>query len=88
MRSAINPWKIPSSGPMLRISYGKLRHSRKLNDDNTIVKDDNNMVKDNYNMVRDEKKMVIKTSKMFYLKILRKCICHYSSFSGDLEFER
>lgn len=68
MRSAINPWKIPSSGPMLRISYRKLRHSRKLNDDNNIVKDDNNMVKDNNNMVRNEKKMVIKTSKMFYFE--------------------
>lgn len=68
MRSVINPWKIPSSGPMLRISYGKLRHPRKLNDDDNIVKDDNNMVKDNNNMVRDEKKMVIKTSKMFYFE--------------------
>lgn len=37
MKSAINPWKIPSSGPMLRISYGKLIHLRKLLDDNNIV---------------------------------------------------
>lgn len=94
MKSAINPWKIPSSGPMLRISYGKLIHLRKLLDDNNIVKDDSNivkdnniMVKDNNNEVKDMKNMGIKTSKMLILKILRKCICQYRSLSGDLEFE-
>lgn len=45
MKSAINPWKIPSSGPMLRISYGKLMNLCKLLDN--IVKDDSNIVKDN-----------------------------------------
>lgn len=75
MKSAINPWKIPSSGPMLRISYGKLIHLRKLLDDNNIVKDDSNivkdnniMVKDNNNEVKDKKNMGIKTSKMFYFE--------------------
>lgn len=68
MKSAINPWKIPSSGPMLRISYGKLIHLRKLLDDNNIVKDDSNIVKDNNIMVKDKKNMVIKISKMFYFE--------------------
>lgn len=92
MKSAINPWKIPSSGPMLRISYGNLMNLCKLldnivKDDSNIVKDNNIMVKDNNNEVKDMKNMGIKTSKMLILKILRKCICQYRSLSGDLEFE-
>lgn len=87
MKSAINPWKIPSSGPMLRISYGKLMNLCKLldniiKDDSNIVKDNNIMVKDNNNEVKDKNYIGIKTSKN-----LRKCICQYRSVSGDLEFE-